>query len=75
MIKVMEGSKLIHRVNGDNEKRNKVCQVVSFVGGVGSTGNLPFKHAGIIAPLFVLIYLSTCSTPKEIYNILDLISE
>jgi hypothetical protein len=29
MIKVMEGGKLIHRVTGDNERRNKVSQVVA----------------------------------------------
>lgn len=51
----MEGGKLIHRVTGDNERRNKVSQVVSFVGGVGSTGNLPFEHAGINCAIICII--------------------
>lgn len=54
-MKLLEKSRLIRRVNGDNEKRNKVCQVVSFVGGVGSTGNFPFERAGIIAPFFRVV--------------------
>lgn len=39
----------------DNEKRNKVCQVVSYVGGVGLTGNLPFERAGINCAIICII--------------------